>query len=227
MPSAVGALSGYAVYGMARGTGLDPVWSFPTPPSLRPSHLAVGLAAGVAGAAVAVVFTYLTVALRWVFHRAPALGRPLLGGLVLGGLALLSPYALTFGEGQIDTVVATRLGVGTLVLAAVCKLVAASTMMSSGWRGGFIIPLFFLGVVLGTLAARVLHTDRTITMLALMAACCVGVTKTPFGSTLVVTGMTGLSVLPPVLLAAVVALILTSWVGLIETQRERDAIVTP
>jgi H+/Cl- antiporter ClcA len=225
LPSAVGALSGYAVYTVVRGAGLAPIWSFPSPHQLRPVDLLVGLGAGVAGAAVAVVFTYTTVALRWCFHRLPALARPITGGLALGGLAFLSPYALTFGEGQIGTLLVTRLGLGALVLAAACKLVAAATMVSSGWRGGFIIPLFFLGVVLGTIVSRELHTDRIVTMLAMMAACNVGVTKTPFGSTLVVAGMAGVVVLPTTLIAAIVALLLTSRVALIETQRERDPVL--
>jgi H+/Cl- antiporter ClcA len=58
-------------------------------------------------------------------------------------------------------------------------------------------------------------------MLALMAACNVGVTKTPFGSALVVSGMAGVRLLPTTLLASIVALVLTSRVAMIETQRER------
>jgi H+/Cl- antiporter ClcA len=225
LPSAIGALVGYVVYTLVRGAGMGPVWNFPSAHRLEPSDFLVGLGAGVGGAVVAIGFTYLTVGLRWAFHQLPALARPVAGGLVLGGLAFLSSYALTFGEGQIDTVMATKVGVGTLLLAAACKFVASSAMASSGWRGGFIIPLFFLGVALGSVASRELHTDLVVTVAALMAACNVGVTKTPFGSTLVVTGMAGMALLPTTLLASVVALLLTSRVGLIETQRERDPVV--
>jgi H+/Cl- antiporter ClcA len=225
LPSAIGALCGYAVYSVVRGVGLGPVWDFPASHPLEASDLLVGVGAGVAGAAVATVFTYLAHAERHVLRRIPIVARTTVGGLTLGLLALLSPYALTFGEGQIDHVAAVRLGVGTLLLAAVVKLVASATMASSGWRGGFIIPLFFIGAVLGQVASRQLHTDPTITMLALMAATNVGVTKTPFGSTLVVSGMAGVGVLPTTLIGAVVALLLTSRVGLIETQRERTAAI--
>jgi H+/Cl- antiporter ClcA len=48
------------------------------------------------------------------------------------------------------------------------------------------------------------------------------VTKTPLGSTLVVTEMAGLQLVPVTLLAALVSLFLTSEVGLIHTQRERE-----
>jgi H+/Cl- antiporter ClcA len=59
-------------------------------------------------------------------------------------------------------------------------------------------------------------------MAALMAAANCGVTKTPLGSTLVVAEMAGLRLVPPVLIASMVALFLTSQVGLIHTQRERE-----
>lgn len=225
MPSAIGALSGYAVYSVVRGAGMGPVWKFPSAHQLQPVDLLVGVGAGVAGALVAIAFTYVTVAMRWAFRRLPSITRPVAGGLVLGGLAFLSPYALTFGEAQINTLLALKVGMGTLLLAAVCKFLASAAMVSSGWRGGFIIPLFFLGVTLGTVASRELHTDFVVTVVALMVACNVGVTKTPFGSVLVVTGMAGVALFPTSLVAAVVALLLTSRVGLIETQRERDPVV--
>ncbi len=64
-------------------------------------------------------------------------------------------------------------------------------------------------------------SDEWVLAAALMVAANVGVTKTPIGSTLVVTEMAGLAVLPSTLLAAVVSLALTSGVGLIDSQRRR------
>jgi H+/Cl- antiporter ClcA len=60
-------------------------------------------------------------------------------------------------------------------------------------------------------------------MASMMVALCVGVTKTPIGTTLVVTEMAGLPLLPVVLVAAIVALLATERVSIIETQRERTA----
>jgi len=59
-------------------------------------------------------------------------------------------------------------------------------------------------------------------MSCLMVAINVGVTKTPLGSTLVVTEMAGLQLIPMTLIAAVVSLFLTSEVGLIHSQRRRE-----
>ena len=134
-----------------------------------------------------------------------------------------SPFALTYGEGQIQTVVSARLAISTLVVTAGIKLLASSTIVSAGWRGGFIIPLFFMGVALGSAGGSALGMSgehHVVLMLALMAAANVGVTKTPLGSCLIVAQMAGLRLLPPVLIASLVALLLTSRVSMIETQRE-------
>ena len=48
-------------------------------------------------------------------------------------------------------------------------------------------------------------------------------TKTPLGSCLIVAQMAGLRLLPPVLVASLVSLLLTSRVSMIETQRERES----
>ncbi|MFN8027004.1 MAG: chloride channel protein [Acidimicrobiia bacterium] len=86
-------------------------------------------------------------------------------------------------------------------------------------------PLFFVGACLG----RAFHlvapgADEAVMVAALMAASNAGVTKTPLGSTLVVSGMAGIRLLPTTLLATVVTFLLTSEVGLIHSQRERDVV---
>jgi H+/Cl- antiporter ClcA len=222
LPAAIGSLSGYVVYTGVTGFGFHPIWTFPAAHGLQPVDFAVGLAAGIVGAVTAVGFTTCSKLFRRAFARLPAMLRPVLGGAALGGLAFLSPYALTFGEGQIQTVTTAKLAVATLLLAAFAKLVASSMIVSSGWRGGFIIPLFFIGAALGAAGHELLGVDRVVAVAAAMVAVNVGVTKTPFGSSVVVAEMAGIRLLPPVLLAAMVALFLSSRTSMIETQRARD-----
>ena len=222
LPSAIGALCGYAVYAAATGLGLRPMFQFPTIGPLRLADLGWGAAAGVAGAVVAFTFTYLCAGLRQVVSRVPSSARPVLGGLLLGGCAFISPYALTNGEAHIEHLTTAKVAVGTLLLAAVMKLLASSITVVTGWKGGFIIPLFFIGFCLARATAGILPgSDQWVLAAGLMVACNVGVTKTPIGSTLVVTEMAGMAVLPSTLLAALVSLMLTSGVGMIESQRTR------
>ncbi len=227
MPAVIGSLAGYAVYVVITGAGLEPVWTLPTTSAIRAQDLAWALGCGVVGAGVAVAFTYLTKGLRRLLVLTPVWSRTAIGGLALGLLAVTSPYALTFGESQLQHVVTSDLAWRTLLVAAVAKLVASATTLASGWRGGFIIPLFFMGACIGVAVHTGITTsNEAVLVSALMVACNVGVTKTPIGSVLVVTEMGGISLLPTTLIAAVVALALTSEVGLIETQRERRAFAT-
>jgi H+/Cl- antiporter ClcA len=222
VPALMGALSGYACSVVLTGAGVKPVWTIPSVGPLRAVDFLWAIGAGVGGALVAITFTYLVFGLRRVFTLAPRAVRPIVGGLGLALLALWSPYALTFGEQQTGHVLTHRLVVSVLIVAVVAKLLGASITVSSGWPGGFIIPLFFMGATLGELTHHGFADARTgIVVAAFMAATNVGVTKTLLGSTLVVTEMGGMRLLPTTLLAALIALMLTSSVGLIESQRER------
>ena len=223
LPAVLGSLSGYAVYVAITHVGLEPVWHFPAVGRLRGWDLGWAVAAGAAGAGVAALFTFVSHLLRLAFRRVPPGLRPVLGGAGLALLAWWSPYALTYGETQVDPLLARKALVGVMVIAAAAKLCGTLVTLSSGWRGGFIIPLFFMGAALGRMAHTVFpHANEVVLMACLMAAINVGVTKTTIGSTLVVTEMAGLQLLPMTLIAAIVALLLTSEVVLIESQRERE-----
>ena len=222
VPAIVGSLSGYVCYLGLTGTGAAPVWRIPGVDQLYRADLFWAAGAGAAGAAIAVGFTYLTLGLRRALRIVPPGIRPVVGGLGLAGLALWSPYALTFGEAQTGYVLASRLALSVLVVAFTAKLLATSLTVSSDWPGGFIIPLFFLGATMGQIAHYAFSDARVgVVCAALMAAANVGVTKTLLGSTLVVTEMGGMHLLPTTLLAAIIAFMLTSPTGLIHSQRER------
>jgi H+/Cl- antiporter ClcA len=223
LPAVIGSLSGYVVSLVVSHGGVTPVWQFPAIGTIHQIDLVWGVVCGVLGAAIAVAFTFLTRGLQWTFRHLHPGVRPIVGGLALGGLAFWSPYALTFGDAQINGIVMSKAAAGTFVAAGLAKLCGTTVTMSSGWRGGFIIPLFFMGACLG----RFVHglfpgTNEVVLIAALMAAANCGVTKTPLGSALVVAEMAGLRLLPPVLIASVVALLLTSEVGLIHSQQARE-----
>jgi H+/Cl- antiporter ClcA len=223
LPAVVGSLVGYGVYALVTGLGLTPVWRFPAAGAIHLQDLVWALGAGLVGAAISVAFTYLCTGLRWVARFLAPPARPVVGGLLLGALAFWSPFALTFGESQVNGVVTHRALATFFVVAVLAKLCGTAVTMASGWRGGFIIPLFFVGVALGRLGHLALPgANEVVLMAAFMAAVNTGVTKTPLGSTLVVSEMAGLQLLPTTLIAAVVALFATSRVGLIHTQAERQ-----
>ncbi|MEZ5171396.1 MAG: chloride channel protein [Acidimicrobiia bacterium] len=222
IPAMVGALTGYVVYIGVSTAGLAPVWSFPAAAPTEAIDLVPAAVMGVVGALIAVAFIALSRIGRFLARGVPVWALPAIGGVVLGLLALWNAYALTFGEGQLEDLLVPGVGVGTLVAAGTAKLLASTTCLATGWKGGFIIPLFFIGAAAGTLAHHVApgaHT--TVLVSAGMVAACVGVTKTPLGSTLVVAEMAGLTLTPMLLVAALVSFLLTRDIGHLEAQRHR------
>jgi len=208
---------------LASGLGLRPVWVFPPVAPMRAFDIGWAVVAGVGGAALAALFTGLVRGLQRLLRPVPEAVRPVLGGLGLGLLAFWSPYALTFGEGQIGGLVVAAPVLTVMLMAAAAKLLGTALTLTSGWKGGFIIPLFFIGAAVAqAVHAALPGTNQVVLVAAFMVALNTGVTKTPLGSTLVVTRMAGLQLLPTTLIAAVIALLLTSPVGLIRTQRGRD-----
>lgn len=223
LPAIIGSLSGYAVSVLLGSVGLQPIFHFsPVLAGLERSDLLWAVGAGIVGGVVAIIFTFLVKGSRRLFGALPIVARPMIGGIVLGLLGFLTPYALTFGEEQVNLLLAGVGSAGVFALAAGAKLVGSAVTVTSGWRGGFIIPLFFVGAALGQLGALGLSdVSEVMLMAALMASINAGVTKTPLGSTIVVSEMSGLMLLPTTLIATMVSLLLTSGTGVIASQRER------
>jgi H+/Cl- antiporter ClcA len=225
IPAVVGSLCGYGVYLGLSGLGVQPIWNFPMVSSLRLVDLAIAVGMGLIGAIGAIVFTAVSHLLQKLFGLVPTSGRYVLGGLALGLLGIFSPYALTFGEAQVTELLNSRVAAGALGIAIAAKLLGTTVTLASGWKGGFIIPLFFMGSAAGQLAHIVLPgTNVSVLMASAMVAFCVGVTKTPIGSTLVVTEMAGLPLLPVSLIGAVVSILVTNRFTLIHTQRSRGGL---
>jgi H+/Cl- antiporter ClcA len=227
LPAVVSSLIGYGVYVAASGLGLTPVWNFALASEPVPRDLLWAIGAGVVGAGIALAFTRAVALGRAAIAPIPEVWRPAVGGLTLGVLALLSPYALTYGKYQVDPLLSTAAAPASFfALAALAKFAGTTVTVVSGWRGGFIIPLFFIGAALGH-AFHVLFpsTNEAVIACALMAAANTGVTKTPLGSTLVVSKMVGLALVPSTAIAAVLALLLTHRSGLMSSQRERTELL--
>jgi H+/Cl- antiporter ClcA len=109
------------VYAVLTGAGLHPVWHLGAAGNVHRVDLLWALAAGAAGAAVSVMFTYAAAGLRWLSRKIPAAIRPIGGGLALGLLAFWSPYALTFGEAQVNPLVARKALLAVFLIAAAAK----------------------------------------------------------------------------------------------------------
>ena len=146
-----------------------------------------------------------------------------LGGAILGLVAWKLPATRFWGEEQIQTsLLDASPTLQLLLVLAVAKMFTIAVTLAAGWRGGIIIPCFFIGACLGkALSLVVPGLDPTLAMLAGMAAVNTSVMKVPLGTVLVVAAMSGISAVPPIAAAAFGAFVVTGGVEFLETKRAR------
>ena len=104
----------------------------------------------------------------------------------------------------------------------ILKMLAISCTLHSGFRGGFIFPLFFIGATLGLAVSLAFpQVPLAVAVLCLMAAVNVAVTKTPISTTVILTSLSGTSMLPVIVTASFASFLLTTRLSLIHSQRPR------
>ena len=89
---------------------------------------------------------------------------------IYGGWGNFGSAASFFSETQIQTVIETgaSLGVGLLLARALAKMFAISFTLHSGFLGGFIFPLFFIGANVGyAMSLAVAQVHPTVGMVCL------------------------------------------------------------
>ncbi|NJN01246.1 MAG: chloride channel protein [Leptolyngbyaceae cyanobacterium SL_1_1] len=225
-PAVISAILSFAVFRISTGITIGGFYHFESVPLLTPMNLLEGLVLGAVGAGVAVMFIY-------IFRLVGRLLEPLehyrillatLGGLIIGLIAFAYPQTLFFSEEQIHTVIETGalLGVSALLMIAVAKMFAISFTLHSGFLGGFIFPLFFIGANVGlAIALAVPQIHPTVGMVCLMAAVNVAVTKTPISTSIILSVLSGTAMLPVIVIASFTSFLLTSQIAMIGTQRSR------
>src|SRR5690554_8223235 len=91
------------------------------------------------------------------------------------------------------------------------KITAISITVTSGWRGGFIIPLFFVGATLSLIINELFpDINASLAIICCMAAINSTVTRTPMSTTILIATLTGFTYLIPILFASLTGYFLRS-----------------
>jgi len=227
-PAVVSAILSFAVFRINTGITIGGFYHFEAVPELQPINLVQGLLLGAVGAVVAILFITIFKAIGELLapleHDLILLAT--LGGLIIGLIAYVYPQTLFFSEEQIHTVIESgaTLGAATLLAIALAKMFAISFTLHSGFLGGFIFPLFFIGANTGlAIALLIPELHPTVAMVCLMAAVNVAVTKTPVSTSIILSVLSGTTMLPVIVIASFTSFVLTSNVAMIGTQRSRQA----
>jgi H+/Cl- antiporter ClcA len=160
IPGLVAAAVGYSVYFVLLHTQFIGIFSFPNYASPHiydlGSAVLVGLIAGLMGILFKVIFG--------VVHRVFARLKPypviaaIVGGVVMGLIGSFLPLALYSGQEQVLHIIhnPAAYSVGFLLLLVIVKALLTSTSFASGFDGGPIFPLLFIGGTLGLAISQLL-----------------------------------------------------------------------
>jgi H+/Cl- antiporter ClcA len=150
--------------------------------------------------------------------------RGLVGGALVGLIAVALPLTLTSGSSQLSDLTenTATLGAGFLVAVLIAKMLAIAISLSAGFLGGTVFPMIFLGGASGVLV-HVLIPDipEALAVGAMLAAVPGSVVQAPLSMILISAGAVGLSgaAIPPVGVAVITAYLITSAVNMIITAR--------
>ena len=231
IPATLAAVMSFGIFRLTTGLSIGGMYHFASIPSLTLINLWEGALLGAIGAAVAALFVLIfrTVGLvtHHLEHRVILLAT--LGGLSIGLIALLFPQTLFFGEKEIENIIndGATYGVMLLLLIGVAKMLAISCTLHSGFRGGFIFPLFYIGSAIGmAIALGIPQIHPTISMVCMMAAVNVAITKTPISTTVILSVLSDTAMVPVIVIASLTSFLLTTNLNMISTQRSRTLLET-
>ena len=88
--------------------------------------------------------------------RVPIWLRPAIGGLLLGGMSLISPQVLSSGHAALEAGFDAPYTLTHIALLLLLKSAASAVSLGSGFRGGLFFASLFLGAMLGKLFAGAL-----------------------------------------------------------------------
>jgi CIC family chloride channel protein len=169
---------------------------FAIPASLRePTDRAYGwyLLLGVACGILAVTLPVVFYKMRDWFRAlpAPAWIKPAIGGLLVGLLALHWPQLLGGGYASMQQAINGELVLKLALSLALLKILSLSLTVSSGGSGGVFAPTMFIGCMVGSSLAMMLHLPVAEFTVVGMAALFGAAARVPFATLLMVVEMTG------------------------------------
>lgn len=223
IPALVASCFSYLVFALVVHLGLGPIWDLSSYEYSGVFDFGYAVLFAVVGAAFGWGFIYCTKFFKSAFEKRhmPIYIKTLIGGAILGTIAYYFPITRYFGHHQINELLSGDFTWSLLIAILFFKIIAISVTVTSGWRGGFIIPLFFVGATLGLIIHGLFPTiNLTLAVVSCMAAINVCVTRTPMSTTILLTTLTGFGHFIPILFASLTAYFLAPRIPFINSQKD-------
>jgi H+/Cl- antiporter ClcA len=186
-------------------------------------HILVGIVLGALGAVLTLIYGLTTKVLKRIaepLNRMPIV-RSTLGGLLLGLLGMALPLTLFLGSGGLVVVTdnAAELGVTLLTIYVFAKILATAGAQATGFIGGPIFPMFFIGGTAGTVIHLLFpQIPISLSVSTMMAAVPAALLPIPITLGLLTMLIAGLSITDgiPIFVAALVGFLVVQGLGLMK-----------
>lgn len=225
IPAFVASCFSYLVFALIIHLGLGPVWDLSAYEYSGIFDFGYAVLFAIIGAAFGWVFIFCTKFFKSVFEKiaTPIYIKTLIGGLLLGIIAFYFPITRYFGHQEINELLTEHFSLTLLFAILICKIIAISITVTSGWRGGFIIPLFFVGATLGLIINQLFPAiNLTLAIVSCMAAINACVTRTPMSTTILLATLTGFGYITPIFFASLTGYFLAPRLPFIGSQLEKE-----
>ncbi|MDG6997038.1 MAG: chloride channel protein [Nitrososphaerota archaeon] len=231
LPSIISGVVSYI--GFASVEGFQPLFGFPISPSVDLYAITLSAVLGIIIGLLAVGFAilYHSVSDFYANRRFPFISRYVLGGAVLGAIALLVRYSYhasyTYGAGYflIEGSLLGSFSIEFLLAIIVLRMIATTFTLASGAVGGIFFPLVVFGSLVGSLFGVLTHSDITLFASVGIAAFMSAGYKTPLAAVTFVGDTTGsVSYLIPAMIASFVAYIVSGDNSVSSKQRTQEEV---
>jgi H+/Cl- antiporter ClcA len=213
-PSLLASAVAVVVFVLLSGTFFETLYKFPDY-APRVVDLFYAAPLGLIGGMVGLLFMLSLKRLQGLLQplRTHLVLRGLLGGLGMGLIGALLPLTLFSGEEQTADLIlhAAEIGVLMLIVLAGAKLFAASLLLATGWKGGYIFPIMFASVALGMAVNLVFPgVPVAVAVAATMAGALVAALKAPLFAALFTTVLVQKETAAVIAVAVVVSALLAA-----------------
>ncbi|WP_308993261.1 chloride channel protein [Mariniflexile litorale] len=223
IPALVASSFSYIVFALIIHLGLGATWDLSSYEYSGIFDFSYACLFAIVGTFFGWVFIYITKCFKLIFEKQPIpiYIKTLIGGVLLGCIAYYFPMTRYFGHHQINELLIGNYSLQLLITVLFFKIIAISITVTSGWRGGFIIPLFFVGATLGLIINKLFPTiNTTLAIVSCMAAINACVTRTPMSTTILLATLTGFGHFIPILFASLTGYFLAPRIPFIGSQME-------
>lgn len=228
IPALVASGFSYIIFAVIVQLGLGPMWNLPAYEMETVFDFGWAVFFGLIATIVGWGFIFCTKFFKNIFGKlkTPIYIKTLIGGILLGIIAFYIPLTRYFSHFEINELLQENGTVQFLIGVLVFKIIAIAITVTSGWRGGFIIPLFFCGTALGLLIHTVFPSiSLSLTIVSCMAAINACVTRTPMSTTILLATLTGFTYFVPILFASLTGYFLAPRIPFIGAQMEKEELV--